>query len=109
VSGLVLTVHATCANVVGKVTIGLDVPPPPTILVGKELRPAATACRRFRTHNKIISECDVSSWRAGVLPAIPAGGAFASVVGHLNYAHRLPMCRELVSWRPQLKQSVQRR
>jgi hypothetical protein len=39
VSGLVLTVHATCANVVGKVTIGLDVPPPPTILVGKELRP----------------------------------------------------------------------
>ena len=61
-SGLVLTVHATCANVVGKVTSGRDVPPPPTILVGREFRPAATACQQVpdRSHNKIISECDVS-------------------------------------------------
>jgi hypothetical protein len=98
VSGLVLTVHPTCANVAGKVTIGRDDPPPPTILVGKEFR-AAMACQQVpdRSHNKIISECEVCSWRAGVLPAIPAGGAYASVVGHLNHAHRLPLCRQLVS------------
>jgi hypothetical protein len=38
--------------------IGLDVPPPPTILVGNEFRPAATACQQVpdRSHNKIISE-----------------------------------------------------
>jgi hypothetical protein len=91
-SGLVLTVRATCANVVGKVTIGRDVPPPPIILVGKEFRPAAMVCQRVpdRSHNKIISDCVVSflacggrvsdlqgierlitPLRDGVLPAIP--------------------------------------
>jgi hypothetical protein len=31
-----------------------------------------------------------------------AGGAVTSIAGDLNYAHRHPMCRDLVSWRQPL-------
>ena len=42
-------------------------------------------------------------------PILDLLATFTSVVGHLNHAHRLPLCREFVSWRPQLEQSVERR
>ena len=41
--------------------------------------------------------------------ALASGGAVASVVGYLNDAHRLPMRRELVSFRPWLRQEEARR
>jgi hypothetical protein len=104
-------VHATCANVVGKVIVGHDNPPLLTIPLGKEFRAAATACQQVpdRSQNKDHQRARRFHWRARVVTALPLCGAFASVVGHLNHAPRLPLCPPPVSWYRQAGQSEKRR